>query len=204
MKNSKSAALIIFQKSFITGKVKTRLAKTLGNEKALAVYKKLVEITYDQIPTDLFEVLIWFTPAIEKLSHPLHENASFYIQKGDDLGTRMVNSFESALRSGFEKVLIIGTDCPFITADIYRKAIEMLDDNDYVIGPANDGGYYLLGAKKSPEKIMRNIEWGTDTVMRTTLQSIEREGRSYSLLEELTDIDNAEDFKEFEAIFTKQ
>ena len=62
----------------------------------------------------------------------------------------------------------------------------------------------FLEQKKSPEEIMKNIEWGTDTVLRTTLQSIEREGRTYSLLEELTDIDNAEDFKEFEAIFTKQ
>jgi len=203
MKNSKAAALIIFQKSFISGKVKTRLAKTIGDEKALEVYKKLVEIIYDQVPADLFEVLIWFTPAIEKLNHPLHENASFYVQKGDGLGSRMLNSFESAFKSGFEKVLIIGTDCPYITAEIYRKATEMLDYNDYVIGPANDGGYYLFGAKESPEEIMKNIEWSTDTVLRTTLQSIEREGRTYSLLEELTDIDNAEDFKEFEAIFGK-
>ena len=204
MKNSKSSALIIFQKSFISGKVKTRLAKTLGDEKALSVYKKLVEITYDQIPTDLLDVLIWFTPAIEKLNHPLHERASFYIQKGDELGSRMVNSFESAFRSGFEKVLIIGTDCPFITADIYRKAIEMLDDNDYVIGPANDGGYYLLGAKESPEEIMKNIEWGTDTVLRSTLKLIEQEGKTHSLLVDLSDIDDAEDYKEFEAIFTKK
>lgn len=204
MENSRSSALIIFQKCFTSGKVKTRLAKTIGDEKALAVYKKLVEITYDQIPTDLLEVLIFFTPAIEKLNHPLHENASFYVQKGDELGSRMVNSFISAFKSGFEKVLIIGTDCPFITGDIYRKAIEMLDDNDYVIGPAKDGGYYLLGAKESPGKIMKNIAWGTDTVLRSTLQSIEREGRTYSLLEELTDIDDEEDLKEFEAIFTKQ
>ncbi|TFH41831.1 MAG: glycosyltransferase [ANME-2 cluster archaeon] len=204
MKKSNSTALIIFQKNFFLGKVKTRLAKTIGDVKALEVFKKLVEKTYDQIPTDLLDVHIYFGSAIEKINHPLHERASFHIQTEDDLGARMVSAFESTFKLGYEKVLIIGTDCPFIIADIYQKAIEILDDKDYVIGPANDGVYYLLGAKDSPKDIMKNIAWSTDTVLKSTLQSIEKEGKSYCLLEALTDIDDAEDFKEFEEIFAKE
>jgi uncharacterized protein len=204
MKNLDAAALIIFQKNFVLGKVKTRLAKTIGDAKALEVYKKLVETTYDQIPADLLDVHIYFDPEIEKINHPLHESASFHIQTGDDLGARMVCAFESTFKLGYEKILIIGTDCPFITAEIYHRAIKAADDYDYVIGPALDGGYYLLGAKDSPKNIMKNIAWSTDTVLKSTLQSIEKEGKTYFLLEELTDIDDAEDFKKFEEVFAKK
>jgi uncharacterized protein len=204
MKKANATALIIFQKNFILGKVKTRLAKTVGDVKALEVYKKLVETTYDQIPTDLLDVHIYFDSTIEKINHPLHESAFFHIQTGNDLGVRMIRAFDSTFALGYEKVLIIGTDCPFITAEIYQKAIGIPDDKDYVIGPANDGGYYLLGAKASPKDIMKNIAWSTDTVLKSTLQSIEKEGKAYVLLEGLTDIDDAEDYKEFELIFAKK
>lgn len=204
LKKSNSTALIIFQKNFFLGKVKTRLAKTVGDAKALEVYKTLVEKTYDQIPTDLLDVHIYFGSTIERINHPLHESASFHIQSGDDLGARMVSAFESIFSLGYEQVLIIGTDCPFITGEIYQMAIEILNRKDYVIGPANDGGYYLLGAKESPKEIMQNIAWSTDTVLKSTLDSIETEGKFYGLLEVLTDIDDGEDFKQFEEIFEKK
>lgn len=193
--------LIVFQKNLEKGKVKTRLARTVGDDKALNVFKALIKSTYDQIPTNMLDVHVFFGKRIEPLDHPLHESAIFHVQEGKDLGEKMTHAFEKLLNQGYKKLMIIGTDCPFITRKIFDKALQHLESHDVVIGPANDGGYYLLGAKSSPQKIMQGIEWSTSTVLESTLKAIDRQGKTYQLLEVLTDIDNEEDFQKYKQIF---
>jgi rSAM/selenodomain-associated transferase 1 len=186
-------ALIIFTKNLIHGKVKTRLAATIGNDKALAVYKQLIHDTIEltnQLPVPKF---LYYSDSIEPHDNWSNKIYTKKLQSGAGLGEKMKNAFTDLFELGYNKVLIIGTDCPELSHAIIISSFHNLDSHDVVIGPATDGGYYLLGMKKLCPGLFKDISWSTDQVLQQTLRACVDSGLSNLLMDELSDIDNEED-----------
>ena len=197
-------ALIIFVKNLIEGHVKTRLAKTLGDDAAMDIYKQLLKNTHDKIQTLKIDKIVYYSDYIED---DIWQNDLFQkkIQEGNDLGERMENAFKSlsteqadSFTVGYKKAILIGTDCPGINKSILQNAFLKLDDYDIVIGPATDEGYYLLGMKEEHPSLFQIIEWSTNRVLQQTIDVCNRNQLSYFLLPELSDIDEEKDLKYFE------
>jgi rSAM/selenodomain-associated transferase 1 len=187
--------ILVFQKNPELGKVKTRLAVDLGAEKALRIYQFLVQKTHEVLKGLSQEKLIYhsdFLPSEEWSFPQLHK-----LQRGGDLGEKMKNAFEEAFDLGFEKVVIIGTDCAELTEGILIKAFDALDHADLVIGPAADGGYYLLGMKKKNPGLFDTIAWSTSSVLAQTLEIAQKNTLSFDLLPILHDIDEEKDWIRF-------
>lgn len=197
MATSSKNAIIVFQKNLISGKVKTRLAKTLGDEVAMEIYRSLIKSTYDEISKlKEVDIFIYLSDYVEELPFDIKGKIyKIHAQKGKDLGERMNEAFKDCFDHGYEKCLIIGTDCPEITAQDLQLALDKLYFKDLVIGPAEDGGYYLLGIKKHTPSLFESINWSTDQVMTSTIQKAEEQGLSYDKLKTLNDIDTEEDWK---------
>ena len=192
-------ALIIFVKNLIEGHVKTRLAATLGNDGAMDIYKQLLKNTQNSILNFETDKIVFYSDFIEEeiWGNNLFQNK---IQEGNDLGERMKNAFNSSFTAGYEKIVIIGTDCPGINKSILENAFMALNNLDIVIGPATDGGYYLLGMKKEYPFLFQNIEWSTDKVLQQTIDLCNKNRLSYFLLPELSDIDEEKDLIHFKTI----
>jgi rSAM/selenodomain-associated transferase 1 len=188
--------LIIFVKNEEVGKVKTRLAESIGDEEALKVYQKLVKHTYAETGSLKMNKEVWYSSYIKK--DDIWENDRFTkkLQKGGGLGQRMKYAFKTAFDSGINKAVIIGSDSAEIRAGIIEDAFRSLDDNDFVIGPARDGGYYLLGMNQFYPKVFKGVEWSTEEVLQTTINIIEQLGLSYTRLKALNDVDTIEDWLE--------
>ncbi|MBA3649345.1 MAG: TIGR04282 family arsenosugar biosynthesis glycosyltransferase [Chitinophagales bacterium] len=191
MKNS--SLLIIFIKNPVIGKVKTRLAKTLGDEKALDIYMQLLQHTQKVTRKLSFDKAVFYSDAID--NNDMWDNGNYqkYLQEGSDLGKRMVNAFKIAFSKGYRKVVIIGSDCFDITSKIINDAFEALPQNNFVIGPSHDGGYYLFGMSTLYASIFKNKRWSSDEVLHDTLVDIRNMNGSYKLLKELVDIDTEDD-----------
>ncbi|GJQ64668.1 MAG: hypothetical protein SCALA702_37210 [Melioribacteraceae bacterium] len=181
-------ALIIFAKRPVSGKVKTRLANGTSEEFALLFYKVCLDYFFSmtaglskQFPIDTF---FYFNEQYDTAGD--HK-----VQTGDTLGDKMGNAFKEIFELGYDKVCIIGTDIPDISPTIIKNAFDALENNDYVIGPADDGGYYLLGMKKPETSIFNNISWSTSSVLTETIQNIGK--ASYRLFDILIDIDTLEE-----------
>lgn len=197
----RKSALVIFQKNAVQGKVKSRLAATIGEERALQVYKQLVMHTHNQIQQlENVDRVIFFSDFIEKSPLEVFQPEFEEIQTGEDLGERMSNAFHSLFQKRYKKVVIIGTDCPEIkTADI-ETAFRSLEENEVCIGPALDGGYYLLGMRQFYGPLFQNIPWSSSEVSKRTLEILNRDQISYEMMKTLRDIDTEEDLI---AIFPK-
>ncbi|HMP99749.1 MAG TPA: TIGR04282 family arsenosugar biosynthesis glycosyltransferase [Cyclobacteriaceae bacterium] len=185
--------LIIFYRNPELGKVKTRLAAGIGDEKALAVYYLLSKHTRDITEALLFDKVIFYTDYIDK--EDSWSNVSFIkeVQPYGDLGKKMEQAFIWSFERKYEKVCIIGTDCFELNAAIINEAFDQLSKNDCVIGPAKDGGYYLLGMKKMYSELFKNKRWSTDEVYNQTIADFEKLKLSYYKLPLLSDIDTEED-----------
>lgn len=183
------SALIIFVRNPVLGKVKSRLAATLGNEKALAIYKTLLAHTH-KISIDLSaDKFIFYEDYVNH--DDLWENDIYnkFLQEGDDLGCRMKNAFRYLFETGYEKIIIIGSDCYELSNEIIIKAYHLLSENDVVAGPASDGGYYLLGMKNFIPWLFENKSWSSDTVYPDTVNQIKVLHYTFSPLELLNDVD---------------
>jgi len=184
--------LIVFVKNIKLGKVKTRLAKSIGDEGAFQVYKHLVEITEKASEALNVEKRIYFSDAINEEKWPKIEKN---IQKGADLGEKMKNSIKKGFEDGFEKIVLIGSDLPDISSQIIENGFDELKNKEVVFGPAQDGGYYLIGLTKPHDFIFENKPWSQSNLLATTLYELQENNISYFLLEELNDIDTLEDLK---------
>jgi len=186
-------ALLIFTRNPQPGKVKTRLAATIGNEATLQIYKQLllhtVSMTY-QLPIDK---IIFYSDYIDQ--EDVWESTYYHkqVQQGSELGERMKNAFASTFEREYNKIVIIGTDCPGLNAEIIMNAFATLDKNDVVIGPAEDGGYYLLGMKQLNRALFEDIHWSTSTVLDDTKNKCAALHLKYGLLPLLKDIDEEKD-----------
>ncbi|RZS98144.1 TIGR04282 family arsenosugar biosynthesis glycosyltransferase [Cecembia calidifontis] len=197
--NSQNIAIIVFQKNLVLGRVKTRIAQQLGNEKALEIYRVLVQKTHEQLAqlTD-WDVFLYYSDFLEAVGwKPKEGKISYRLQKGEDLGAKMRVAFDEVFLEGYQKVLIIGTDCPEITAKILNEAAAELEHHDVVFGPAMDGGYYLLGMKKTQDGLFQNIPWSTDSVLEISIQYLKQNQISFQTIRTLTDIDTAEDWEKY-------
>lgn len=190
---NKEERLLIFVKNPAIGKVKTRLAATLGDKKALEVYKALM--AYTQHVTAEIDVnrQVWYSSHVDDADSWSTEHYEKRLQKGNDLGVKMNHAFDKAFDEGCTKVVIIGSDCPELTSNHIRIAFLKLDEIDCVIGPSEDGGYYLLGLSKRVPELFKDKEWSTETVLKEAAETLNSHRLSYELLEELNDIDNEDD-----------
>lgn len=185
---------IVFAKNGELGKVKTRLAQTIGNEGALRVYLDLLQITEDvSSAVANVHLRIYFSDYILEDRWPGKEK---YIQQGADLGQRMKNAFEQGFKDGFTSIVGIGADLPEITPKHISDAFQGLESSDFVFGPALDGGYYLVGM--SFEKglyIFENKPWSTEELFKLSKTEILENQHTLHELETLNDIDTIEDLK---------
>jgi uncharacterized protein len=191
--NSRNRVLIIFIKNVEAGKVKTRLAATVGVEKAMIVYDLLIKHTNQVVQNIAADKFIFYDSYIDM--NDRWDNSIFYkkMQNGNDLGRRMLNAFKDLFDDGYHNIIIIGSDCAELNTDLMEKAFDKLFNSDVVIGPAKDGGYYLLGMKKFYSELFENIEWSTDKVLSQTLLTCKKLNLSTFLLPELSDIDDEKD-----------
>lgn len=190
-------ALIIFTKNPEAGKVKTRLAATIGNEAALAIYHQLLLHTVSTTKYLPVEKFVFYFNHIENEDV---WNSKYYrkeVQQGNDLGERMKNAFASIFQKDYGKIVIIGTDCPDVNAGIIMNAFDYLKSYDIVVGPAEDGGYYLIGMKELRPNLFENIKWSTDTVLHDTISKCTTLELNYHLLPVLKDIDEEKDLQAF-------
>ncbi|QXP73305.1 TIGR04282 family arsenosugar biosynthesis glycosyltransferase [Tenacibaculum sp. AHE15PA] len=189
--------LLIFTRNPELGKAKTRLAKTVGDETALDIYKFLLDKT-KEVTTNLpCDKAVYYSVKVRE--NDIWNNDVFkkHQQEGEDLGIRMLNAFKDGFEAGYEKIMIIGSDLYDLTPNHINDAFSKLDTNDVVIGPAEDGGYYLLGMKNLQSAIFKNKKWGTATVRKDTLKDLHKV--SVHLLEELNDVDVFDDIKNHKA-----
>lgn len=200
MKRRKSEnAIIIFQKNLVQGKVKTRLAASLGHPQALEIYKDLIAFTYRQLReiTDA-DIWVFYSEFFEEIEGNFRNQIrGKMIQEGADLGKRMENAFTTIFGFGYKKAVLIGTDCPEITPIILENALISLQNYEVVIGPALDGGYYLIGMGKVFPSLFYQIPWSTENVFPITLERINQANVSHFTLPVLSDIDAEEDWIKF-------
>ncbi|WP_299110844.1 TIGR04282 family arsenosugar biosynthesis glycosyltransferase [uncultured Winogradskyella sp.] len=193
-------ALIVFARNPELGKCKTRLARVIGDVNALEVYKYLINHTASIAQKVNCDPYVFYSENITKNDswNDLHFNKK--LQHGNDLGERMKNAFEALFKKGYEKVVIIGSDLLDLNETIIENAFKALDNNDIAIGPAEDGGYYLLGMKTLYPTVFNIENWGTETVYEQTLSKLIH--NSVYVLEMLNDIDTIEDLKPYK-VFKK-
>lgn len=182
-------ALIIFIKNPVPGKVKTRLAATVGDLKALEIYKKLLDHTKKTSLLINADRFLFYADFLNRDDEWSKDTFIKHLQKGNDLGERMCNAFEYIFLNKYQKAIIIGSDCIDLSASVVEDAYKLLIDADVVIGPAKDGGYYLLGMKKLHQSLFKNISWGTSEVLKQTSSVCKSQHLKYYLLPTLTDID---------------
>lgn len=184
--------LIVFVKNNVLGEVKTRLAKDIGNQAAFEVYKMLVSKTEQATNQVTIDKHIYFSDTDEETGWL---NDFKTIQQGHDLGERMNNAFKDGFEKGYQNIILIGSDLPDISKTLIKKAFDVLKTSDTVFGPAEDGGYYLVGMKQLHKNLFNNIPWSTSKVFEETMKVLESQSISVGLLETLNDIDTLEDLK---------
>jgi len=187
--------LIIFVKNIKLGKVKTRLAKTIGNQIAFLVYKTLVEVTEKATENLTVEKRIYFS---DTSLDSKWKNEAKFVQYGENLGDRMKNAFEDGFKDDYKNIILIGSDLPDISEEIILNGFSELNTNDLVFGPAEDGGYYLIGMTKLNEFIFKDKPWSTSNLLKLTLQELRNKQYTYSLLETYNDIDTFKDLEKSE------
>jgi rSAM/selenodomain-associated transferase 1 len=185
--------LIILIRNPQLGKVKTRLAATVGDERALEVYRKLLAITRTAALGADCESHLHYSDRIDL--DDVWPNAYFskYVQQGEGLGERMLHAFTLSFANGAERAIVVGSDCPELTSSLINAAFNALDGHDAVIGPADDGGYYLLGMKRPVPDFFERKQWSTATVLADTLADAQRLGLKVQLMPMLSDLDNEVD-----------
>ena len=192
--------LLVFTRNPELGKVKTRLAKTVGNATALKIYTFLLKRTRDIAVKVSADKAVYYSVKVRE--NDIWDASIFqkHQQVGEDLGIRMLHAFKNGFKAGYEKVIIIGSDLYDLTSETIENAIIALENNEVVIGPAEDGGYYLLGMNSLEEKIFKNKDWGTETVRKDTLEDLK--DKKVFLLGELNDVDIFEDIEHHPAFQT--
>lgn len=192
---------MVFCKNPILGAVKTRIADSVGAAEALHIYQALIsrnEALLAEISMDI-DTFIYYSDFIPELSLGGRKTFSM-LQIGVDLGARMANGFVD-LCNTYDRTLVIGVDCPYITAAHIDQAFEILSSNEVVMGPAADGGYYLLGMRTFYPSLFEGINWGSEEVAAATRIRIRDLGISIGELEVLSDIDYIEDWNRYKQYF---
>ena len=191
MQSTSKNLLLVFTRNPELGKAKTRLAKTVGDVTALEIYKFLLKRTRDVSAKVTADKAVYYSVQIRE--NDIWDATVFqkHQQVGEDLGIRMLHAFKNGFEAGYEKVMIIGSDLYDLSSQNIENAFTALDENEVVLGPALDGGYYLLGMKSLHAAVFKNKEWGTETVRKDTLDDLK--DKKVKLLAIKNDIDVYED-----------
>jgi len=191
--------LIVFLKAPRPGFVKTRLASDLGDALACQAYRELTETVLAKLPP-LPHIELRYTPddALAEIQPWLHENWIAKPQGNGDLGDRMHRAFEAN-----SPAILIGTDCPTIEPTDLEAATAALQSHDLVLGPAADGGYWLIGLRAPCPALFEGIEWSTETVLEATVTKAKAAGLSVHWLRELRDVDSLADWENFQLKYSK-
>jgi rSAM/selenodomain-associated transferase 1 len=198
-KRTSDEVLMVFVKNPELGKAKTRLAKTVGDRKALDIYLQLLRYTKSTLDKTSQDKQVHYSSFVD--STDFWEEGNYHKSKqheDTDLGKKMAYAFQQNFKSGYQKVVIIGSDCPEISKEVITKAFKELDTNDVVFGPAEDGGYYLLGMNKMIPELFDNKTWSSDSVIADSIKDCKAQNLSYSLLATFSDVDFEDDWKKFE------
>lgn len=200
-----NTAVLIFGKTPIPGQVKTRLEAEYSVEKCLAIYQKLLRQTVTTVSLiDDWDIYLWSTPTIHHpylISLAEEFNIELRSQQGTTLGERMLSACRETL-ANYTKVIIIGCDCPeLVTADLSNSIEKLNSGYDVILGPASDGGYYLIALTQPYQQLFANIDWGTETVLSQTKDIAEEMELSYFELDEKNDLDRPEDYLKLKHLF---
>jgi rSAM/selenodomain-associated transferase 1 len=193
-----SNRLIIFVKAPRPGFVKTRLASAIGTVEATEAYRRLVETLLERL-ANLTNVELRYSPddALAEIQPWLRSGWEARPQTSGDLGQRLNSAFSDTFRAGAEHVAIIGSDCPDVAPADIQNAWTALLTHDVVLGPATDGGYWLIGLRQSQPLLFHDMVWSTATVLTETLRRIQAAQLSACLLQQLSDIDTVADWSRF-------
>jgi rSAM/selenodomain-associated transferase 1 len=186
-------ALIIFVRNLERGKVKKRLAKSIGDDKSLLVYKYLLEHTKNVAISCEYHLFVFYSNYIHIADVFDDHVFAKHVQEGNDLGEKMMSAFKKVFDLGHKNICLIGSDCNELEAEILHEAFANLQTSDTVIGPSVDGGYYLIGMNKLFPEIFTNKDWGTSSVLDDTLETINSLKLTCLQLKELNDIDTVDD-----------
>ena len=187
------SALIIFVRNPVLGKVKTRLAATLGNKRALEIYKLLLAHTNEISKNLSAGKYIFYEDFINDNDIWQNDIYKKQLQTGDSLGERMKNAFAKLFQKEYEKIIIIGSDCYELSTDILNEAFHSLIKADVVIGPAKDGGYYLLGMNHFVPQLFDDKKWSSNSVYTDTVNQIKALNKNFTSLAILSDVDEEKD-----------
>ena len=189
-------ALLLMVKNPIPGKTKTRLAADVGHDRALEIYAELTRHTREQASglTGITRYL-YYSDFVDTADAWPSEAYIKLVQVGAGLGERMSVAFQRAFDRGHDRVVIIGSDCPGLTTDLLRESISALARHDLVIGPATDGGYYLLGLRHPQPGLFSNMPWSTDSVAAETLRRARVQALRVKELPTLSDVDRLADWE---------
>lgn len=202
IKSNKKLLLVVVAKAPMPAKVKTRLSPELSPDEATSLYRcfirdrireisrlKDIDLAISYTPTDSKEFFIRF----------LSNGFQLFPQRGKDLGQRLHNIFVDKLQQGYDAVSIIDSDTPDLPRSIVEQSFQLLgsDAVDAVFGPCPDGGYYLIGMRKSHPELFEDIAWSTETVLQDTMQKAEKAGIRAQLLPRWNDLDTFEDLLEY-------
>jgi len=189
--------LLIFTRNPELGKCKTRLAANVGDQIALDIYKFLLNHTVSITKNLSATKTVYYSENVWE--NDIWDSTIFLkkLQNGSDLGYRMQQAFQEGFEDGFEKIIIIGSDLFDLSENDIENAFSALNDAEFVLGPAEDGGYYLLGMKYLEPNIFKNKAWGTNTVLQDTLTDLKNKKTTF--LERRNDIDIYDDIKDVPA-----
>lgn len=200
---SRSACILLFAKQPVAGQVKTRLGADLGMAEAAEAYRRLTEAVVRALPPSL-PLRVCFTPdearnSMEAWLRPLVTSAlTFHPQRSGDLGSRLQHAFAEAFSAGYQRALVIGSDCLGLDAHLFARAFAALETHDAVLGPSTDGGYYLLGLRRPEARLFAGVDWSTERVLAQTRERFARLGWTHFLLPPMTDVDTLADWRAVE------
>lgn len=194
--NNGGRLLAVLTRNPVLGRVKTRLGAAIGHEGALQVYRTLREYTAGVTRACDAEKAVFYSDDIPSRDCFLGIGTLAFLQDGRDFGDRMHHTFTTGFSLGFRHVVLIGTDCPEIDPGIIDSAFRALEIHDAVLGPAKDGGFYLIGLNSSHPELFLGRTWSHGGVLQESIDLLDRTGTSCTLLEELQDIDTLEDLKQ--------
>lgn len=192
--------ILVFMKAPRTGQVKTRLALKVGDAMALELYRAFVEDVLSTCRATAYSVTVMVAEAdgLEEVRSWLGDGYSYAVQEGDDLGERMSNALRRIFERGWRQALLIGSDIPDLPAEIIREGFEALDSHDAVVGPARDGGYYLIGFRSGGfrSSVFEGVEWSAGSVFSHTCGLLAENLLSFKVLPHWNDIDTPDDLEQ--------
>lgn len=187
----------VFVKAPAPGRVKTRLAAEVGVDSAAEIYRRLGRRVVATCAGSGHDTVVWFAPAEARRAVRAWLRglrvAAFEAQVAGGLGARLAAAFQRHFDEGARRVIVIGSDCPGVDAGLVSRALAALDEHDLVLGPAHDGGYYLIGLRAPVRQLFRSIAWSTKAVLGQTFARARQLGLSAVLLPRLRDVDTASD-----------